>query len=150
MLEAGLKEKAVLRTRRMLLVPDKWCLTVRWPLAHPPDLWNVLCLDYTPSQPGPDLERSEARSPLSQPLAHALALRNNLFGKLSFTLGHPPHSRGYPLTCGDLGFFVCWIVCCCFSSPWFLYHVGSPQNVKQKTTLLRMYVSKNVCKLWLR
>lgn len=62
MLETWLKEKAVLRTRRVLSAPDKWCLTTRWPLAHPPDLWNVLCLDYTHSQPGPDLERAEARS----------------------------------------------------------------------------------------
>lgn len=39
---------------------DKWCLTACWPHAHPPDLWNVLCLDCTHSQPGPDLERAEA------------------------------------------------------------------------------------------
>lgn len=34
--EAWLKEKAVLRTRHMLLVPDKWCLTVLLASRPPP------------------------------------------------------------------------------------------------------------------
>lgn len=39
--EAWLKEKAVLRTRHMLLIPDKWCLTVL--LASRPPSSPVEC-----------------------------------------------------------------------------------------------------------
>lgn len=117
-----LKEKAVLRTRHMLLAPDKWCLTA--PLAPCPPCSPVECaLSGLHSQPARpwlrERERAEACS-------------------LGLTLGHLPHSRGSPLTCRSSLIFFSFLL-------WFLFYMGFVQSVKQKTKSVRIRT-----KLWWR